>query len=108
MAPTHITLTLGGLAFNLINGSLIGGWLGGYGSASSVPTLQLVAGSILWAVGLYGNIYHEEVLRNIRRDKSFDKDAEQEGKVVVNNGRVYKIPEGGLFRWIWHPHVCLY
>lgn len=106
MAPTHIVLSLGGVAFNLINGSLIGGWLGGYGSASSVPSWQLTAGSVLFGVGLFGNIYHEEILRNIRRNKSFNKDVEREGKVVVDNGRIYKIPEGGLFKWIWHPHVC--
>lgn len=107
MAPAHISIPLSGAVFNLINGSLIGGWLGGYGSASSVPTWQLVFGSFIWAVGFYGNIYHEEILRKIRRDKLIDKDAGREGKVVVDNGRVYRVPEGGLFRWIWHPHVGL-
>lgn len=101
MAPVHIILALGATVFNLINGSLIGGWLGGYGSASSVPALQLVFGSIIWATGFYGNIYHEEILRGIRRDKP----AERKGRSVIDNGRVYRVPEGGLFEWIWHPHV---
>lgn len=105
MAPIHIILMLGAVVFNLINGMLIGGWLGGYGSASSVSTWQLVSGSVIWAAGFYGNIYHEEILRDIRRDKPANKDAEREGRVVVDSGRVYRVPEGGLFRWIWHPHV---
>lgn len=105
MAPVHIIFALGGTVFNLINGSLIGGWLGGYGSASSVPTLQLVSGSVIWAAGFYGNIYHEEILRGIRRDKPTDKIAERKGRAVIYNGRVYRVPEGGLFRCIWHPHV---
>lgn len=105
MAPIHIILALGGTVFNLINGSLIGGWLGGYGSASSAPVLQLVSGSIIWTAGFYGNIYHEEILRGLRRDKPADKGVECKGGAVVDNGRVYRVPEGGLFKWIWHPHV---
>lgn len=105
MAPVHIIIAFCAVVFNLINGSLIGGWLGGYGSASSVPAWQLLSGSFIWAAGFCGNIYHEEILRNIRRDGPIDK--EHEGRVVVDNGRVYRVPEGGLFRLIWHPHVGL-
>lgn len=98
------------MIFNIINGSLIGGWLGGYGSTSSVSAWQILLGSVIWAAGFCGNIYHEEILRDIRRDRPVDKDAEREGRaveveVVVDNGRVYRVPEGGLFRLIWHPHV---
>lgn len=110
MAPIHISFALGGVIFNIINGSLIGGWLGGYGSTSSVPAWQILFGSVIWAAGFCGNIYHEEILRDIRRDRPVDKDAEREGRavvVVVDNGRVYRVPEGGLFRLIWHPHVGL-
>lgn len=104
MAPINIIIPIGAAFFNLMNGSLIGGWLGGYGSAKHVPMWQVIAGSVLFVTGLFGNVYHEEVLREIRRDKRVDKNVEKEGKVVVENGRVYKIPEGGLFRWVWHPH----
>lgn len=108
MAPVHIILALGAVVFNLINGSLIGGWLGGYGSANSVPGWQLLSGSLIWAAGFCGNIYHEEILRNIRRNGPVGKDTEHERRtVVVDNGRVYMVPEGGLFRFIWHPHVGL-
>lgn len=108
MAPVHISFALAAVVFNLINGSLIGGWLGGYGSASSVPAWQLLSGSLIWAAGFCGNIYHEEILRNIRRDGPVGKDAEHKGRTVVeNDGRIYRVPEGGLFRFIWHPHVSL-
>lgn len=107
MAPIHISFALSAVIFNIINGSLIGGWLGGYGSTSSVPAWQILFGSVIWAAGFCGNIYHEEILRDIRRDRPVDKDAEGRAVVVMDNGRVYRVPEGGLFRLIWHPHVGL-
>lgn len=98
MAPTHIIITLAGVGFNIINGSMIGGWLGGFGSAAEVPTWQIVAGSSIFLVGLWGNIYHEEILRDIRNKPGKDE-------IVVNdNGRIYKVPQGGLFDYIWYPH----
>ncbi|KAG0136718.1 3-oxo-5-alpha-steroid 4-dehydrogenase-domain-containing protein [Tuber indicum] len=104
MGPMNIGMVCAGVSFNIINGSAIGGWLGGYGSAADVPGWQISIGSAMFILGLWGNMYHEEILREIRRDKSFDKDAEKEGRVVTSDGRVYKIPEGGLFKWVWNPH----
>ncbi|KAI5784668.1 3-oxo-5-alpha-steroid 4-dehydrogenase-domain-containing protein [Geopyxis carbonaria] len=105
MAPVHALLTLGGIAFNIINGAAIGGWLGGYGSAANVPQWQVALGCIMFITGLWGNMYHEEVLRDIRRqteDVSMvkpDKDT-----AMAEDGRVYKVPRGGLFEYVWYPH----
>lgn len=107
MGPMNLIMVFAGVVFNIINGSAIGGWLGGYGSAADVPVWQISIGSAVFILGLLGNMYHEEILREIRRDKSFDKNAQKEGRVVTSNGRIYKIPEGGLFKWVWNPHVCL-
>ncbi|PUU84411.1 3-oxo-5-alpha-steroid 4-dehydrogenase-domain-containing protein [Tuber borchii] len=104
MGPMNLIMVIAGVVFNIINGSAIGGWLGGYGSAADVPVWQISIGSAVFILGLWGNMYHEEILREIRRDKSFDKNAQREGRVVTSNGRVYKIPEGGLFKWVWNPH----
>ncbi|PWW71949.1 hypothetical protein C7212DRAFT_360402 [Tuber magnatum] len=104
MGPMNFIMVCAGVSFNIINGSAIGGWLGGYGSAAHVPAWQISIGSAMFVLGLWGNMYHEEILREIRRDDSFEKDAEKEGRVVMSNGRVYKIPEGGLFKWVWTPH----
>jgi 3-oxo-5-alpha-steroid 4-dehydrogenase 1 len=102
MAPTHIIITLAGVGFNLINGSMIGGWLGGFGSTAKVPTWQIVAGSSIFLVGLWGNIYHEEILRDIRNKPG---KVSKDEIVVDDNGRIYKVPQGGLFDYIWYPHV---
>ncbi|KAL7275976.1 hypothetical protein RUND412_001045 [Rhizina undulata] len=104
MAPTHVGITIAGAVFNIINGTLIGGWIGGYGSADDVPRWQIILGTAIFLAGLWGNMYHEEVLREIRRDGKVDAKAEKEGKVVRKGDRIYTIPKGGLFNYIWHPH----
>ncbi|CUS14668.1 unnamed protein product [Tuber aestivum] len=104
MGPMNFIMVCAGVSFNIINGSAIGGWLGGYGSAADVPVWQVSIGSAMFVLGLWGNMYHEEILREIRRDTSFAKDAEKQGRLVRSGGRVYKIPEGGLFKWVWCPH----
>ena len=114
MAPTHALLTLAAVAFNLANGSAIGAWLGGYGSAAAVPVWQLGLGSALFLLGLCGNVYHEEILRDIRRTGSNPatgaaaaKDGNGAPAVSSADGRrLYKIPRGGLFAYCYYPHVC--
>jgi 3-oxo-5-alpha-steroid 4-dehydrogenase 1 len=103
MAPFNVLLFFSGIGFNLANGSAIGGWLGGYGSAAEVPTWQLVLGSTMFLLGLWGNVYHEEILRDIRRDTQERK--KKDDDTVECDGRVYKIPHGGLFESCWYPHV---
>jgi 3-oxo-5-alpha-steroid 4-dehydrogenase 1 len=103
MAPFNVLLFFAGVAFNLVNGSAIGAWLGGYGSAAEVPTWQLVLGSAMFLLGLWGNVYHEEILRDIRRDTQERK--KKDDDTVECDGRVYKIPRGGLFESCWYPHV---
>jgi 3-oxo-5-alpha-steroid 4-dehydrogenase 1 len=103
MAPVHILLVLTGIVFNIVNGSAIGAWLGGYGNAETVPLWQMIVGSAMFLLGLWGNVYHEEILRDIRggpKKKEEDKDT-----VVSPEGRVYKVPRGGLFEYCWYPHV---
>jgi 3-oxo-5-alpha-steroid 4-dehydrogenase 1 len=108
MAPFSVLLFFIGVAFNLVNGSAIGGWLGGYGSAVEVPAWQVVVGSAMFLLGLWGNVFHEEILRDVRwnvRAGGSEKEEEEDGGMVVSEGRVYKIPQGGLFRYCWYPHV---
>ncbi|KAA8903173.1 3-oxo-5-alpha-steroid 4-dehydrogenase-domain-containing protein [Sphaerosporella brunnea] len=112
IAPFNILLFFAGVAFNLANGSAIGAWLGGYGSATEVPVWRLVIGSAMFMLGLWGNVYHEEVLRDLRRDtpkksKKSSKEAQKtpiEERVHELEGRHYKIPHGGLFEYCWYPH----
>ncbi|RPB28495.1 3-oxo-5-alpha-steroid 4-dehydrogenase [Terfezia boudieri ATCC MYA-4762] len=112
MSPVHLLIWLLGIGFNFVNPVLIGGWLGGYGRVtSSTSTFFLGAG--VWAVGFYGNLYHERILRGIRtkyikishKDKkekdSIDKISDD---VRIVTGRVYMIPRGGLFEYVLFPH----
>lgn len=103
MADYHILIFLSGVGFNVVNGSAIGGWLGGYGGNLEVATWKVILGSVLFFAGLWGNVYHEEILRKIRRIPEEGKDSD---KVVSDDGtRVYRIPQGGLFTFVWFPHV---
>ncbi|KAI9676789.1 MAG: hypothetical protein M1829_002884 [Trizodia sp. TS-e1964] len=95
MSPMHPIVWLGALSFQLANGLSLGGYLGGHGptSAGAWDSLRMQAGTVLWAAGLLGNIWHDDELRSIRRGK---------GKQGVD--KVYAIPQGGLFRYILYPH----
>ncbi|KAF8473811.1 3-oxo-5-alpha-steroid 4-dehydrogenase-like protein [Kalaharituber pfeilii] len=118
MSPMHILIWLIGVGFNFINPVLIGGWLGGYGKIDS-STPQFLLGIAIWAIGFIGNLYHEKLLREIRahsnelgkksdEDKSRAVNAKDSGydasDVRIVDGRVYMIPRGGLFKYIWFPH----
>lgn len=83
-------------------------------------------GLMVWALGLLGNIFHDDELREIRRAALRNqKKREQEkdegrtpsplkwqarltsaGQVGEKKGvdKVYMIPQNGLFRWIFYPH----
>lgn len=64
---------------------------------------------MIWALGLIGNIFHDDELREIRRaaQRNLDKklaeagDDKQKKKGVH---KVYMIPKNGLFWWIFFPH----
>lgn len=104
MGEAHIFITLAGVAFNIVNGSAIGAWLGGYSGKLDVSAWQVAIGSVMFFAGLVGNLYHEEILRDIRRIPK-DEGPEEEKVMSEDGSRVYRIPQGGLFRWVWFPHV---
>lgn len=118
----HPVYWLAAVAFQLVNGTQIGGWLGGYGPTSANDwdgrRAWMLLGTAVWAAGLLGNIYHDDVLREIRRAAackqqrqeekarvSVTADAKEDGTRAVE--KVYMMPERGLFRFILYPHyVC--
>lgn len=98
-ARVNIAVPLFGVAFNLVNGYLIGSWLGSgilpptAWKTSATPFWASVA---LWAVGFCGNVWHDEVLLRIRRRKiEMEKRGGKEDKKPY-----YAIPYGGLYRFI--------
>lgn len=110
MSPIHILVFLMAFAFNTINGLSFGGWLAGYGPTTASDWngrhLQFAAGVVLWAAGLLGNAYHDEVLREIRRGaaRRQKEQAEKEKKPVEKVDKLYLLPEDGLFPIVLYPH----
>lgn len=114
MSPIHITVWAAALAFQLINATSIGGWLGGFGPTrdgewvgkSIGPRIEV--GMMIFAVGLLANIYHDEDLREIRRAAARNQERRQKQKGEETDGKsvdkVYMIPENGLFRAVLFPH----
>jgi len=103
-SKSHISVVLSGVTFNLANGALMGTYL-----TSSVATAFLAgalsrpsfwAGILLWATGFAGNILHDEVLLNIRRNANA-KGKRNENQVGKEH---YAIPRGYLYRYISYPN----
>ncbi|KAJ1023198.1 hypothetical protein NDA16_003351 [Ustilago loliicola] len=166
-SPLHISVPLSALAFNLINGFVMGSWLGGRtpwsalpqpavasaalaavsaksGSAASsvaasglarklastgaadafgIGAPGLISSSVWksplwylglagWAIGFTGNVYHDEILMQIRRPKPQQQSNSKKSDDATNVGkgsaaRKYSIPRGGLFEYISFPnYLC--
>ena len=103
-SKSHIIVPLSAVAFNLINGSLMGSYLSSsyarnFLSARS-PT-PFYVGLVLWAFGFIGNIVHDEILLNIRRKANI------KGKSKAEAGEHYAIPQGGLYTLVSYPnYLC--
>jgi len=115
MAPIHPPIMISAWLFNFFNGVQIGGWLGGYGITDNKDwaggRVRVQVGLMLFALGMFWNILHDDELREIRRvalkeqaEKQHQQD-EVDAKKKVE--RVYKVPENLAFRFILYPHyVC--
>ncbi|KAJ6613591.1 3-oxo-5-alpha-steroid 4-dehydrogenase-domain-containing protein [Mycena sp. CBHHK59/15] len=100
-SKSHIIVPLSAVAFNTVNGSLLGAFLSSPAAPSpaaySRPTFWV--GMALWALGFAGNIVHDEILLNIRRN------AKSKGKAKdAAPGEHYAIPHGLLYRYISYPN----
>ena len=75
------------------------------------PRLYVIeVGLVIWGWGLLGNMFHDDELREIRREvireqAAKDKDAKSSsGDPNKNADKVYKLPKNGLFNVILYPH----
>lgn len=106
MSPCHLQIWAASIVFNIVNGLNIGGWLFGYGPRTDDDWAgranSIYIGSAIWAVGLLGNMYHENVLREIRREAGRRPKAKGGNDGSVQ--KVYVIPKGGLFEYVLYPH----
>ncbi|PPQ97410.1 hypothetical protein CVT26_006794 [Gymnopilus dilepis] len=105
-SKTHIIVPLWGMFFNTINGSLMGSYLSSPYARKYIPEAprsMFYLGLALWFVGLLGNIYHDEILLDIRRKAN----SKGKGKADANGkpaGEHYAIPQGGLYSLISYPN----
>ena len=112
MSPIHPFIMVAASTYQVVNGLSIGGWLGGYGPTTAddwegrMPYIQL--GVVIFLLGLIGNIYHDDELRELRRAAA--REQQEATKVAQNAGqsvnvdKVYKIPQAGLFQHVLFPH----
>ncbi|KAJ5559881.1 hypothetical protein N7513_002280 [Penicillium frequentans] len=133
MSPIHVFIMLSAIAFNWLNSSCIAGWLMGY--AIPIPGFQTEGapaldpgsfgftlvqilpfiGTILFSLGMAGNIHSETELFRLRRESAEQRSskksdantviADSTGKDGNKFHKVYVIPPvEGVFRTILYPH----
>lgn len=108
-SSSHLSVVCAAIAFNVPNGFLLASFLTSASTASyltgAFTSPRFWIGIALWAVGFVGNVYHDEILLNIRR-KAIAK-----GKAKELNGDDkktarphYAIPHGGMYSLISFPN----
>ncbi|KZS88278.1 hypothetical protein SISNIDRAFT_476046 [Sistotremastrum niveocremeum HHB9708] len=95
---SHLIVFLCGVAFNIVNGTLLGTWL------TSPVALNTLRGAFSdwrfwigvagWVGGFVGNVAHDEILLDIRRQKSS----------TPREQNHYAIPHGLLYSYISYPN----
>jgi steroid 5-alpha reductase family enzyme len=90
-SPIPLSVVAMAFAFNLVNGTLQGAWIGLVGTRYDAGWLadpRLLVGVALFLAGLAANVASDEVLLRLRR----------------RSGGAYGVPRGGLFRWVSCPN----
>ena len=60
----------------------------------AAPTkLATTVGTIIFIVGAIGNVWHDKILANLRKNQP--------------HAKKYRIPHGGLFEFIFYPNYLL-
>src|SRR5438034_8086000 len=113
MSPIPPLVWISAVCFQVTNATQIAGFLAGYGPIDSTDWAgrfaTVTVGLIAFVVGLAGNIYHDEELRELRRIAA-RKQKERELSRGGDEGnkeswkKVYMLPENGLFKFILYPH----
>jgi 3-oxo-5-alpha-steroid 4-dehydrogenase 1 len=109
-AKSTLMVLASGTSFHLIHGLLLGAYLsspaaeayldGAYGRA------RFWIGLALWMFGFVGNIIHDEILLNIRRNRAMITPGNVDTTKQIGKER-YAIPYGGLYRFVSFPnYLC--
>lgn len=117
-SKSHLAVVSAAIAFNAPNGFLLSAFLTSASTASylqgAFSSARFWAGIALWAAGFVGNVYHDEILLNIRRkaiakgkarelleDDDDDDDKKKKKKAQRPH---YAIPHGGLYSLVSFPN----
>lgn len=123
MAPIHVAVWAMAVGFQVCNATCLASWLSAYGVvtesgwSSQSPLPQFAAGLAIFYIGLAGNWFHDEELREIRRKEQRRRErirAEAGNSSRDGNGgkdvaveKHYEIPQAGLFKYMLYPHYFL-
>jgi 3-oxo-5-alpha-steroid 4-dehydrogenase 1 len=111
MSPIHILVWLFAFIWQIVTAISFGGWLGGYGPTAphdwAGRHYTMGFGFILWLCSFLATVYHDGVLRDIRRhalnQKIKQSDSKQDNK-QQDVSKIYQVPEEGLFQFVLYPH----
>jgi len=87
-APVPFSIAGMAALFNLLNSTILGGWLFLLGPPLEIPTPRLVVGVFLFVMGFFIHVRSDAILRSLRRDL----------------GPGYHIPSGFMYRWVSCPN----
>lgn len=105
-SKSHIIVPLCAISFNLVNGYVMGAFLSALvnTSPSMFPAVgwRFWTGVGIWVVGFASNIWHDEILLDLRRKPKNEKmPSSQQSKESKPH---YAIPYGGLYRFVSYPN----
>lgn len=86
-----LVITFSAIFFNLVNGAMIGYYLGFVQEYNNswLHTPQMIIGLLVFLIGVYINVQSDNILLNLRKPGETG----------------YKIPQGGLFAYISCPNL---
>lgn len=113
MSPIHVVVWGAAIMFQLFNAICMGAYLAAYGPTSQAEwkaqnwsVLQFAVGLVVFYVGLAGNYFSDEELREIRRaEQRRQKKLAQHGQKSIE--KHYSVPNNGLFRYMLYPHYFM-
>ncbi|MBT3221380.1 MAG: DUF1295 domain-containing protein, partial [Proteobacteria bacterium] len=91
--PMALIIPLAGIGFNVGNAYINGRWLFHFGPERGVEWLsdpRFIVGCVIFATGFVIHSTSDRILRNLRSK--------------TEEGNAYRVPYGGLFRWISSPN----
>lgn len=107
-SQSHLIVALAAVAFNVTNGFLMAAHLsspfGRLFLAHAYRRPSFWVGLAMWVFGFAGNILHDEVLLNLRRENQKAKEKDEAKGGTEGKGQHYGIPKGYLYRLISYPN----